>query len=92
LYLYFALLGHEALVANVGEEKSLVDGDVGGVLVVGRVGGTLVGVPFSYNMRITTLLLAITLLLYLLFSVLVFVLITITCIWTLSNIMTGLTT
>jgi hypothetical protein len=33
-------------VADVGEEKSLVDGDVGGVLVGGGVGGALVGVPF----------------------------------------------
>jgi hypothetical protein len=33
-------------VADVGEVKSLVDGDVGGVLVGGGVGGALVGVPF----------------------------------------------
>jgi hypothetical protein len=33
-------------VADVGEEKSLVDGDVGGVLVGGGVGGALVGVSF----------------------------------------------
>jgi hypothetical protein len=32
----FAVLCHEALVADVGEEKSLVDGDVGGILVGGR--------------------------------------------------------
>jgi hypothetical protein len=32
-------------VVDVGEEKSLVDGDVGGVLVGGRVVGALVGVP-----------------------------------------------
>jgi hypothetical protein len=31
---------------TLGEEKSLVDSDVGGVLVGGGVGGTLVGVPF----------------------------------------------
>jgi hypothetical protein len=32
-------------VADVGEEKPFVDGDVGGVLVEGGVGGALVGVP-----------------------------------------------
>jgi hypothetical protein len=31
--LLFAVLCHEALVADVGEEEALVDGDVGGVLV-----------------------------------------------------------
>ena len=35
--LLFAVLGHETLVADVGEEESLGDGDVGGVLVVGGV-------------------------------------------------------
>jgi hypothetical protein len=35
--LLFAVLGYETLVADVGEEKSLGDGDVGGVLVVGGV-------------------------------------------------------
>jgi hypothetical protein len=50
LYLYFALLGHEALVADVWEAKSLVDGNVGGVLVEGGVGGALVGVRFPPNM------------------------------------------
>jgi hypothetical protein len=35
VYLLFALLVHETLVADVGEEKTLVDGDVGGVLVGG---------------------------------------------------------
>src|SRR5688572_20192080 len=33
----FAVLCHEALVVDVGEEESLGDGDVGGVLVVGGV-------------------------------------------------------
>jgi hypothetical protein len=32
-------------VDNVGEEKSLVYGDVGGVLVEGGVIGALIGVP-----------------------------------------------
>jgi hypothetical protein len=44
--LFFALLGHETFVANVREEKAFLDGDVGGVLVGGGVGGALVGVPF----------------------------------------------
>jgi hypothetical protein len=40
-------------VADVGEEKTLVDGDVGGVLVGGGVGGALVGVPFLPHMCVT---------------------------------------
>jgi hypothetical protein len=47
-------------VANVREEKTLVDGDVGGVLVVGGVGGALVGVPFPTYVGITALLLVIS--------------------------------
>src|SRR5688572_12102454 len=35
--LLFAVLCHEALVTDVGEEKPLGDGDVGGVLIVGGV-------------------------------------------------------
>jgi hypothetical protein len=50
-------------VADVGEEKSLVDSDVGGVLV-GGVGGALVGVPLPANMGIVALLLVISLLLF----------------------------
>jgi hypothetical protein len=50
-------------VADVGEEKSFVDGDVGGVLVGGGVGGALVGVPLPANMGIAALLLVILLLL-----------------------------
>jgi hypothetical protein len=53
-------------VADVGEEKTFVDADVGGVLIVGGVGGALVGVPLPANMGITTLLLVISLLLLLL--------------------------
>jgi hypothetical protein len=49
-------------VANVGEEESLVDGDVGGVLVGGGVGGALVGVPLLANMGIAALLLVVPLL------------------------------
>jgi hypothetical protein len=34
LYLLrFAVLCHEALVADVGEEEAFVDGDIGGILV-----------------------------------------------------------
>ena len=43
-------------MADVGEEKTLGDGDVRGVLVGGGVGGALVGVPFPANMGITALL------------------------------------
>jgi hypothetical protein len=42
-------LCHEALVADVGEEESFGDGDVGGVLV----GGALVEVPLTAHMGIT---------------------------------------
>jgi hypothetical protein len=48
--LLFAILSHEAIVADVGEEKAFIDGDVGGVLV-GGVGGALVGVPFPPHVR-----------------------------------------
>ena len=50
-------------MADVGEEKSLGDGDVGGVLVGGGVGGALIGVPLPANMGIAALLLVILLLL-----------------------------
>jgi hypothetical protein len=49
-------------VADVGEEKTLGDSDVCGVLV-GGVGGTLVGVPLPANMGIAALLLVVPLLL-----------------------------
>jgi hypothetical protein len=49
-------------VADVGEEKSLGDRDVGGVLVGGGVGGALVGVPLPANMGIAALLLVVLLL------------------------------
>jgi hypothetical protein len=78
-------------VADVGEEKSLVDDDVGGVLVGGGVGGALVGVPLPANMRITVLLLVI-LLLFLPLSPLVVFPVTITTQWTFSDKMTELTT
>jgi hypothetical protein len=78
-------------MADVGKEKTLVDGDVGGVLVGGGVGGALVGVPFPPHMRLTTLLLVVSLLLHLLLPFLVVVPVTITCILTFSNKVTGIT-
>jgi hypothetical protein len=90
LYLLFlAVLGHETLVADVGEEEALVDGDVGNVLVKGGVGGALIGVPFSTHVGIAALLLVVSLLFLLPF--LVVVLVTFTRHWTFSNEMTGLT-
>ena len=80
-------------MADVWEEKTLVDGDVGGVLVGGGLGGALVGVPFTSHVRLTTLIfVVVSLLLHLLLSFLVVVPVTITCIWTFSNKMTRLTT
>jgi hypothetical protein len=48
-------------VADVWEEKTLGDGDVGGILVGGGVAVALVGVPFPANMGITALLLVVSL-------------------------------
>ena len=45
-------------MVDVGEEKTLVDGDVCGILV-GGVGGALIGVPLPANMGIAALLLVI---------------------------------
>jgi hypothetical protein len=50
-------------VTDVREEESLGDGDVGGVLIGGGVGGALVGVSLPANMGITALLLVVSLLL-----------------------------
>jgi hypothetical protein len=69
--LFLAVLSHETLVANIGEEEALVDGDVGGVLVGGGVGGTLVGVPFPAYVGIAALLLVVPLLFLLPFLVVV---------------------
>jgi hypothetical protein len=92
LYLFlFVVLCHEALVADVGEEKALVVSDVGGILVGGGVSGALVGVPFPTHMGIAALLLVVPLLLLLL-PPLVVTPITITRHRTFSNKMTGLTT
>ena len=49
-------------MADVGEEESLGDGDVGGVLVVGGVARAFVGVPLPTNMGIAALLLVVFLL------------------------------
>jgi hypothetical protein len=49
-------------VVDVGEEESLGDDDVGGVLVGGGVGGALVGVPLAAHMGIAALLLVVSLL------------------------------
>jgi hypothetical protein len=46
-------------VADVGEEKTFVDGDVGGVLVGGGVNGALIGVPFPSYVRLATLFLVV---------------------------------
>jgi hypothetical protein len=64
-------------VADVGEEEAFGDGDVGGVLVGGGVGGALVGVPLTTNMGIAALLLVLPLLLISL-SLLVVIPVTIT--------------
>jgi hypothetical protein len=78
-------------VADVGEEESFGDDDVGGVLVGGGVGGALVRVPFPANMGITALLLVVPLLFSPL-SLLVVIPVTITRQRAFSDKMTGLTT
>jgi hypothetical protein len=78
-------------VADVGEEKSLSDGDVGGILVGGGVGGALVGVPLAAHMGITTLLLVVPLL-FLSSPLLVVAPVTVTRNRTFGNKVTGLTT
>jgi hypothetical protein len=89
--LLLVVLSHETFVANVGEEEAFVEGDVGGVLVGGGVGGALIGVPFPAHVRIAALLLVVSLL-FLLLPFLVFVLVTFTRNWAFSNKVTGLTT
>jgi hypothetical protein len=89
----FAILSHEEFVADVGEEKAFVDGDVGVILIGGGVGGALVGVPFLPHVRLATLLLiVVSFLFHLLLPFLVVVPVTITCIWTFSDKMTEHTT
>jgi hypothetical protein len=91
--LLFAVLCHEAFVADVGKEETFVDGDgdVGGILIGGGVGGALVGVPFPTYVGIAALLFVVLLLLLLL-SPLIIVPVTITRHRTFCNKMTGLTT
>jgi hypothetical protein len=91
MYLLLVVLCHETLVADVGEEEALVDGDVGGVLVGGGVGGALVGVPLVPHVRLAAFLLVVSFFLLLL-PFLVFVPVTFTRIWTFSDKVTGLTT
>jgi hypothetical protein len=64
-------------VADVGEEETLVNGDVGDVLVGGGVSGALVGVPFPTHVGIAAFLLVV-LLLFLSLSFLVVAPVTIT--------------
>jgi hypothetical protein len=87
VYLFLlALLGHETLMADVGEEKFLVGGDVGGILI-GGVDGALVGVLLLTLVCLATLFLVVVLLLlHLLLPLLVAAPITTTCILTFSNI------
>jgi hypothetical protein len=63
-------------VADIGEEETLVDGDVGSVLVGGGVGGALIGVPLPVYMGIAALL--VVFLLFLPLSLLVVAPVTIT--------------
>jgi hypothetical protein len=78
-------------VADVGEEKSLIDGDVCDILVGGGVGGAYVGVPFPTHVGIAALLLVV-LLLFLLPPILIVAIVTITRYRAFSDKMTRLTT
>jgi hypothetical protein len=71
-------------VADVGEEEAFVDGNVGGVLVGGGVGGAFIRISFPTYVGIAALLLVISILLLLL-PPLVVVPITITRYMTFSN-------
>ena len=75
-------------MADVGEEEAFGDGDVGGVLVEGGVGGALIGVPFPAYVGIAALL-VVPLLLFLL-PLLVVVPVTFTRNRTFSNKVTDL--
>jgi hypothetical protein len=79
-------------VPDVREEEAFVDGDDGGVLVGGGVGGALVGVSLPSHVRLASLLIVVPFLLHFLLPLLVVVPVTFTCIWTFCNEMTGLTT
>jgi hypothetical protein len=56
---FLVVLCHESLVADVGEEKTLVDSDVCGILVGGGVGGAHVRVPFTTHVGIAALILVV---------------------------------
>jgi hypothetical protein len=58
-------------MADVGEEETLIDGDVCGILIGGGVGGALIGVPLLAYMGITALLLVVSLLFSSLFLLIV---------------------
>ena len=77
-------------MADVGEEESLVDGVVGGVLVGGGVSGALIGVAFPEDVCIAALLLVVSLLFSPL-SLLVVIPVTITRQRAFSDKMIGLT-
>jgi hypothetical protein len=80
-------------VADVGEGKSLVNDDVGGVLIGEGVDGALIGVLLSHNMFLATLLFVVVLLvLHLILPLLFIIPITITSIGTFCNIVIDLTT
>jgi hypothetical protein len=49
-------------MVDVGEEETLIDGDVCSVLVGGEVGGALIGVPLPAYTDIAALLLVVSLL------------------------------
>jgi hypothetical protein len=77
-------------VADVGEEETLVDGDVCGILVGGGVGGALIGVPLPTHVGIAALL--VVSLPFLPLSLLVVAPVTITRNRTFCYKVTGLTT
>jgi hypothetical protein len=79
-------------VTDVGEEETLVDGDAGGILIVGGVDGAHDRVSFLSHVCLATLLIGVVLLLLHLIPLLVVVPVTITYIRTFRNIMTKLTT
>jgi hypothetical protein len=78
-------------VANIGEEEAFGDGDVGGVLVEGGVGGAFVGISFPTHVGIVALLLVVSLL-FLPLSLLVVVPVTVTRNRTFCYKVIGLTT
>jgi hypothetical protein len=78
-------------VADVGKEEAFGDGDVGGVLIEGGVGGAFVGIPFPTHVGIAALLLVVSIL-FLPFPLLIVVPITVTRNRTFCYKVTGLTT